>query len=71
MTGQPDPENIYIARRTARFRPLVDEDHMDELDAEHLLTAWEREAEARGLDRYSSTFWPSGEEWIAARVRRR
>ena len=68
---KPNRENIYIARRTAQVRRLIDEQHMGEVDAEHLLTAWEREAEARGLDRYSSTFWPSGEEWIAARLRRK
>jgi len=44
---------------------------VDELDAEHLLTAWELEAEARGLDRYASSFWPAGEEWMAARRRKK
>jgi hypothetical protein len=70
MTRKPDPENIYMARRTARFRRLVDEERVDELEAEHLITAWERE-EARGLDRHASSFWPTGEEWMAARRRKK
>jgi hypothetical protein len=38
----------------------------DELDAEHLISAWEREAKSRGLDRYSGQFWAEAEDWIAA-----
>ena len=68
---KPNPENIFLARRAARFRRLVDEHHLDELDAEHWLSGWEREAESRGLERYCSTFWSSGEQWIAEQRQRR
>jgi hypothetical protein len=67
MTRRPNPENVYLARRAARFRRLVAEQHVDELDAEHLLAAWEREAASRGIDRHAQTFWAEGERWIRER----
>jgi len=60
----PKPESLYLARRAAHFRRLSSIHRMDELDAEHWLSAWEREPEARGLDRHARTFWPDGEAWI-------
>jgi hypothetical protein len=62
---KPDPERIYLARRAAHVRQLVDEPRLDELDAEHLIAAWEREAALRGLDRNSAGFWQDGEASIA------
>ena len=67
---KPDPERIYLARRAARFRRLVDEQRLDELNAEHWIAAWEREAAFRGLDRHSAGFWQDGEAWIAEGRRR-
>ena len=64
---KPDRENIYRARRAARFGRLVSYGRLDELDAEHWLAAWEREAETRGLDRHAPTFWREGESWIKER----
>jgi hypothetical protein len=63
---KPNPQNIYIARRAGRFNRMVRQERMDELDAEHLMSAWEREAESRGLDRYSARFWDDAEGWFAA-----
>ncbi len=68
---KPDPERIYQARRAAHFRRLADVHRLDELDAEHWLAKWEREAEARGLDRHSGTFWQYAERWIAEQRRAR
>jgi hypothetical protein len=58
-------ERIYLARRAATFRRLVDVDHMDELDAEHWIAHWEREAKTLGVGRLSAEFWPDGGAWIA------
>jgi len=66
---KPDPERIYHARRAAHFRRLADVRRLDELDAEHWLRKWEREAKARGLDRHSGTFWQDAEQWIAEQRR--
>jgi hypothetical protein len=54
MARRADPERIYLARRAATFRRLVDDDHLGELDAEHWIAAWEREAEASGRQRRRS-----------------
>jgi hypothetical protein len=54
VSRKPNPENIYLARRAAHFGRLTRTGRLDELDAEHWLSAWEREAEARGLDRHFS-----------------
>ncbi len=62
---KPDPERIYRARRAATFRRLVDELRLDELDAEHWIAAWEREATSQGVDRHTSSFWDHGRNWIA------
>ena len=66
VVRKPNPEGIYLARRAAHFRRLTSIDRLDELDAEHWLSAWERQAETRGLDRHSATFWYEGESWILA-----
>jgi len=61
---KPDPERIYLARRAATFHRLVDEQRLDELDAEHWIAGWEREADARGQGRHSEAFWSEGSRWI-------
>jgi hypothetical protein len=67
---KPDPERIYLARRAAIFRRLVDEQRLGKLDAEGWIAAWEQEAASRGLDRHSGSFWDEGRVWIdRARVR--
>ena len=62
---KPDPERIYLARRAAHFRRLVDEQRIDELGAEQWIAAWEREAASRALDRHVSAFWDEGAGWMA------
>jgi hypothetical protein len=59
-----DPEKLYQAQRAANFRRLVLQDRLDELDAEHWIAAWEREAGARGLDRDGAAFWDEVRVWI-------
>jgi hypothetical protein len=63
-----------VAERLAALRE-ADERHVQTLesttaDAEHLISAWEREAETRGLDRYSRRFWDEAEGWFAAQRQR-
>jgi hypothetical protein len=60
---KPDPERIYEARRSATYRRIVDEQRLDELDAEHWIAAWEREAASHGLDPRAA-FWDEGRVWI-------
>jgi predicted alpha/beta hydrolase family esterase len=66
-----NPENIYLARRAATFNRLVTEALLEELDAEHWIARWEREAERLGLDRLTQQFWQDGRDWIAENRRRR
>lgn len=65
MTRRSDPERIYQARRAATFGNLTRTAVIDELEAEHRLAAWEREAERQGLDRFTTAFWDAGDRWIA------
>lgn len=46
------------------FRHLVYVDGLDELDAEHWIERWEREAERQALLRLSAAFWDAGVAWI-------
>jgi len=66
---KPDPERIYQARRAATFCRLVDEHCLDELDAEHWMARWEREAEVRALDRHTDAFWQDSAPWITKQRR--
>lgn len=59
-----NPERIYQAQRRGIFRRLVDEQGVNELDAEHLITRWEREAEATGQAR-DGHCWSDAWAWIA------
>jgi hypothetical protein len=70
MTRRGDPERIYQAQRLGIYRRLVDEQRVNELDAEHLIARWEREAEASGRTR-DEHYWTDGWEWIAEQRRRR
>lgn len=65
MTRRADPERIYRAWRAAVFRNLTATGKIDELEAEHRMASWEREAERQGLDRFTIEFWEAGQRWIA------
>ena len=60
MTGRDDP---------ARNR-LRDAERLDELDAEHWIARWEREAEASGRAR-DDQYWSDAWEWITEQRRTR
>lgn len=59
-----DPERIYQAQRAGTFARLTQNERLRELDAEHLIERWEREAEATGRQR-DDHHWSDGWEWIA------
>jgi hypothetical protein len=65
MARRGDPELIYQAQRTGIFRRLVDAERVNELEAEHLITRWEREAALVGSERGSPRYWDHGWRWIA------
>lgn len=67
MTRRADHERIYLARRATLLADLMKSRFIDELECEHLILAWEREAEGRGLDRCDEGFWVSAMWWIAER----
>lgn len=71
MTRCIDPDRLYQARRAAHFSRLIAMRTIDELEAEHLLSRWEREAERIGLDRHEAGFWTAGEVWILEQRRGR
>jgi len=71
MSRRADPVRIYQARRAATFAILTQTRAIDELDAEHWMARWEREAERQGLDRFSANFWIAGGDWIAENRRKR
>jgi hypothetical protein len=66
LTRRADPERIYQARRAATFARLTQTKVVDELDAEHLISAWERSPEAAALDRLTPAFWDAADRWITA-----
>jgi hypothetical protein len=63
-----DPERIYQAQRAGIFARLRDAERVNELDAEHWISRWEREAEASGRAR-DDHYWSDAWEWIAERRR--
>jgi hypothetical protein len=70
LTGRGDPERIYRAQRAGIFRRLVDAERVNELDAEHWISPWEREAEGAGRKRGSLGFWDAAWRWIAENRRK-
>lgn len=68
MTRVANPERIYQARRYALFARLTGDGRVDALEAEHRISAWEREAERQGLERFTPAFWEAGERWISVQV---
>jgi hypothetical protein len=64
MPRRGDPARIYQAQRAGIFRRLVTAERLDQLDAEHWISRWEREAEANGPTRGSQGYWDAAWEWI-------
>lgn len=63
--GRGDPERIYQEQRAGVFRRLVDEQRLEELDAEHWIASWERTADELGHPRRSAGYWDEAWRWIA------
>ena len=64
MSRRADPERIYQMQRDGVFARLTRHAHLDELDAEHWLARWEREAESNGPARGARTYWDAAWTWI-------
>jgi hypothetical protein len=64
LSGQPDLEGRYGARRDAVFDRLVTAGVLPEA-AERWVWAWEAEGRIKGLDRHAPRFWEDGLAWIA------
>jgi hypothetical protein len=71
MPRRGDPERIYQAQRAGVFMRLVNAERLDQLDAEHWISRWEREAEANGPAIGSQGYWDAAWRWIEANRRRR
>jgi hypothetical protein len=59
-----DPERIYQAQRAGIFAHPTQNERLDQLDAEHWISRWERHAEANGPARGSHGYWAAGWQWI-------
>jgi hypothetical protein len=57
MPRRGDPELIYRAQRAGILMRLTRSERVNELDTEHLIPQWEREAEATGRSRTESSYW--------------
>jgi hypothetical protein len=64
LSRRPDPERIFEARRAAITNRLVDEDRVPRELAEQWIRGWELEADDRGLQRQSASFWDDARAWI-------
>ncbi len=65
MPRRGDPDRIYQAQRAGIFMRLVSEERLDQLDAEHWISRWEREAELNGPAAGSQGYWDAAWRWIA------
>jgi hypothetical protein len=54
----------------ASLRGLRDAERVNELDAEHWIARWEREAELNGPGAGSQGYWDAGWRWIAENRRK-
>lgn len=62
MTRRANPEWVYAAQRAGVLgRPA---DRPGRTRAEDLVNRWEKEADARGLDRRSQGYWDEVERWF-------
>ena len=63
-------ERIYQAQRAGIFARLVTSERVSEIDAEHWISRWEREADASGRQR-DDHYWSAAWDWITEQRRRR
>ena len=70
MGRRGDPERIYQAQRAGIFARLVQSERVNELDAEHWISRWEREAEVNGPAVGSQGYWDAAWLWIAENRRK-
>ena len=70
MPRRGNLERIYRAQCAGICNRLRDAERLDELDAEHWLSRWEREADANGPAVGSQGNWTAGWRWIAENHRR-
>ena len=64
MAGHRDTERIYEAQRAGIFARLTTQEQVNELEAEHLIAQWEREAEAAGRTKGSPRYWDDAWTWV-------
>ena len=69
MSRRSNPENVYQAHRVGTFARLTQNEHVDELEAEHLIARWERHAEAEGLSSTAVGFRATAWDWISEQRR--
>jgi hypothetical protein len=60
MPRRGDPDRIYQAQRAGVFMRLVSAERLDQPDAEHWISRWEREAEANWPAVGSQGYWDAG-----------
>ena len=58
-------EREHQAHRDATIRRLADQEHLGDVRAEELVSAWEAAAAARALENHTAAFWEEGERWMA------
>jgi hypothetical protein len=63
-------DRIYAAKRAGIFARLTQNERVNELDAEHWISRWEREAEASGRAS-DNHYWPDAWDWIAEQRKQR
>jgi hypothetical protein len=64
-----DPERIYQAKLAGLRARIVGNWRQSDERADALLSAWEKEASVRGLDREQSAYWDDGAAWIEEQIR--
>ncbi len=70
MPRHRDPERIYQAQRAGIFARLTQNERVDQLDVEHWIGRWEREAETNGPAVGSQGYWDAAWRWIAENRRK-
>jgi hypothetical protein len=58
------PDRLFVARRYAVRNTLTDQWHFSLQTAEAWCDAWEREADAQGIDRQDPDYWKPAAGWV-------